>query len=534
MSMVDKATSKRLLAVHGWSGTLLGLFLYIVIVTGSVAVLAHEIGEWSISGSQTEAPFSQPIDARIKELAQTVAPEFREDLAIYPNPAGSLVVFFHTHGTNSAGDPDDLGVRFLLEPGTLRVLARDEGYGMEMPGDPQGALESFLSTLHISLHAPNPVGLYLTGLAGFVMLFAVISGIILHKHLIKDLFVAPRLSSRLLNRRDRHILAGSWSLPFGFLLAFTGTFFSFAGAIGLPIVAMVSFGGDQVKMIETLVGAPPATSEARADMANLDTILASSIARTGTQPDFVNVVHWGKADAKLQITHGPSGSSIESSNHIYSMTTGAYEGIKPDLGTKPSVGSAIFAWMGPLHFGHFAGLLSKIVWGALGLATCYVTLTGLRLWVERRMDQPGWRWLGTAIPMVGYGGPMGMAGSAFGFLATYPAGDTVAGTATGFIAGAALAVAVALAVRNPRRAVQALQVILGVMLVALPALRLGMGGAGWPELMGEGHLIPMMLDLVLLAGGVYALFAIWRQIAARGASAIINDDLAEPELAPAE
>jgi uncharacterized iron-regulated membrane protein len=420
MSIVDRDTSKRLLAVHGWAGVLLGLFLYVVIATGAAAVLAHEVGEWSVSGADSEAPFARPINARVKQLAQTVDPRFREDVVIYPNAEGSLIVFFHTHGTNSAGDPDDLGVRFVIDGTSHTVLRRDEGYAAEMPADPQSALEEFIAVLHISLHAPNPIGLYLTGIAGFLMLFATVSGAILHRHLLKDLFVSPRRSSSLLNRRDRHILAGSWSLPFGFLLAFTGTFFSFAGALGLPLVAMVSFGGDQVKMIETLVGAPPAVTDRAADMADLDRIIATSTSRTGSAPDFITIAHWGKADAKVQVTHGPSGSAIESSNHIYSMTTGAYEGVKPDVGTKPSLGSTVFAWMGPLHFGHFAGLLSKLVWVALGIATCYVALSGLSLWAQRRAHLPGWGWLVRAIPAVGYGVPLGMIGAAAGFLIAYP------------------------------------------------------------------------------------------------------------------
>ncbi|WP_033921808.1 PepSY-associated TM helix domain-containing protein [Sphingomonas sp. 37zxx] len=505
MSMVDKATSKRLLSVHGWSGVILGLFLYVVVITGTVAVLAHEIGSWSVSRTN-DAAFSQPLDSRVKALAAEVDPKFREDLAIYPNAAGSMAVFFHTHGTNAAGEPDDLGVRFLLEPGTLRVLQRDEGYGTEMPGDRQGALEDFISTLHISLHAPNPIGLYLTGIAGFVMLFAVVSGLILHRHLIKDLFVAPRRSSRLLNHRDRHILAGSWTLPFGFLLAFTGTFFSFAGAIGLPIVAMVAFGGDQVKMIETLVGAPPPTSSAAAPMASLDTILADSRARFGTDPDFINVAHWGKSDAVAQVTHGPIGSSIKPTNLIYDLSTGAFVKEKPDIGTRPSLGSAVFAWMGPLHFGHFAGLLSKAIWIALGLATCYVSLTGLRLWVERRSGSSTWRWLRDVISLVAYGVPVALVGSAAGFLLTYPLGDTVSATARGFVSGLVIAMIVGAVQLWCNRAGldMALKLLLGLGLASLPLLRIGLGGVGWAGLLGTGVAIPLVIDLAMLtAGGLF-------------------------------
>jgi uncharacterized iron-regulated membrane protein len=505
MSMVGKDTSKRLLAVHGWSGVFLGLFLYLVVITGTVAVLGHEIGQWSVGGSMREAPLAQPLDTRVKQLALTVDPKYREDVALFAGSARTITLFFHTHGTNSAGDPDDLGVRFLLDPETLDVLRRDEGYGAELPADRAGALDDFLATLHTSLHAPNPVGLYLTGLAGFVMLFAVASGIILHKHLLRDLFVAPRRSSRLLNRRDRHILAGSWSLPFGFLLAFTGTFFSFAGAIGLPIVAQVAFGGDQVAMIETIVGVPEATSNEPAAMGNLDAIIAQSSQRTGSHPDFVSIIHWGTADAKAQLTHLPSGSAIEGSNQIYNLVTGAYEGVKPDVGTTPSLGSKIFAWIGPLHFGHFAGLLSKLIWVSLGLATAYVTLTGLRLWVERRPGIAAGRVLGLAIPMVGYGVPIGLVGSAIGFLCAYRAGDPVYWTGFGFLAGCAAAIVLTVVMARRCDLSQMLMGTLGTGMMALPVIRLLTGGPGWVDLLSAGHAVPVMIDLLLLGGGIFNL-----------------------------
>jgi uncharacterized iron-regulated membrane protein len=39
--------TKRLVAVHGWAGALLGLLLYAVIVTGTAAVFSNEIKAWS-------------------------------------------------------------------------------------------------------------------------------------------------------------------------------------------------------------------------------------------------------------------------------------------------------------------------------------------------------------------------------------------------------------------------------------------------------------------------------------------------------
>ena len=64
--------------------------------------------------------------------------------------------------------------------------------------------------------------------------------------------------------------------------------------------------------------------------------------------------------------------------------------------------------MYPLHFGHFAGVLSKAVWCALGWRMCFVILSGFRLWVKRRADDRQWRAFGRVVQVFGYGLPIAM------------------------------------------------------------------------------------------------------------------------------
>ncbi|MEM7741813.1 MAG: PepSY domain-containing protein, partial [Pseudomonadota bacterium] len=65
MSLANKAQSKRLLAVHGWSAVVLGLFLYVVVLTGSIAVLSNEIGLWSGGGNGQHHVFDHPLHDRL-------------------------------------------------------------------------------------------------------------------------------------------------------------------------------------------------------------------------------------------------------------------------------------------------------------------------------------------------------------------------------------------------------------------------------------------------------------------------------------
>ena len=510
MSRLSKEPTRRLLAVHGWSGTVLGVFLYLIVLTGAVAVFSHELGIWSAGGADIAAPYRPGFDAKMKELAASVDPEYLEEVQVFPNTHGQLVAFFHAHEKNEAGQIEDVGTRFTLDAATYEVIEQHTGFRSDMPSNEAGALEEFIVRLHVNLHAPNPWGLYATGILGFIMLYAAISGILLHKHLIKDIFVAPRLSSMLLNKRDRHILAGSWSLPFGFILAFTGAFFSFAGTVGLPVVAMVAFGGDQEKLIEVVIGNPAPEDETPMALANLDRVIAKSTLEAGTPPTFMNVNHWGRADAMIQLSHPAEEEALIGDNHIFNGATGEYQGIKPIIGKEPSVSGDVLSLIGPLHFGNFGGLLSKAVWFALGIAMCYVTVTGLQMWVKRREQERAWRWMHRALVVTTYGTPFALIGAGLAF---FPAiglqGDVHYWTAVGFLAVAALTIVLGFVA--PTRGQLNNWLVYGVIIgmIVLPVIRMVFTGQDWLTMFNDGKLTVIGMDMAFWIGSAYLLF--WKR-----------------------
>lgn len=76
MIHLKKEETKAMVAVRGWSGILLGLLLYAVVLTGAVAVFAHEIGAWSAGHLATRSSFQQPIDATMRRLTAQTPPHY--------------------------------------------------------------------------------------------------------------------------------------------------------------------------------------------------------------------------------------------------------------------------------------------------------------------------------------------------------------------------------------------------------------------------------------------------------------------------
>lgn len=508
MIRVSKEKTRRLLDIHGWSGVLLGLALYVVVFTGAVVVLIHEIGEWSVSGHSSVNVFDEEIDTTLETLAADVDPQYHEDVSLWQGTSGQLIVFFHKHTKNDEGKFAEKGVRFILDPETMTVVNREEGFQDDLPEIASGFLERFFLDLHIRLHAPNPIGLYLTGLLGLILLISAISGFILHRHLIKDIFLSPRLSSRLLNTRDRHNLAGTWGIIFSILLAFTGAFFSFASTIGLPVIAITAFGGDQQKAIETVIGVPEKEDPTPAKFVGLDTILKQvkqeNIA--GSQPFFVVITHLGRADAQVLTTHDTNEDTMFFKQYQFSGTSGEFLGEKTRLGTEPSLSNTLNALMGVLHFGWFAGLLSKIIWVLLGLSVCYVTLTGLQLWVQRREQSSLWQFLSRFISIIGYGTPLAMSTATIGFLisyANYPE-QVTEWTINGFFIGTLASFAIGLLIKRAQLNVS-FQYVLGLIVLSLPLVRIVSSEQSLLESFTQGHANVVGMDLLLMLTGVLIL-----------------------------
>ncbi len=498
MLALSQTKTKRLVAIHGWSGTVLGLLLYAVVLSGAVAVFAHEIGVWSQGGTGARGELQGPIDNHIRKAARNIDPKYMEEVSIFEDSTGDIGVFFHSHEINpDTGSLSDVGVDLRISRETGEITERFEGF-ISDKSDPMGALESFLVDVHVQLYVPAPWGLILTGILGLAMMTAAISGFIMHRHIFRDLFLPARDNQRLSSSRDRHILAGAWGLPFAVVLAFTGAFFSFAISIGLPVVSMVAFGGDQEKMIETLIGVPGAKSNEPASLASLDYMLLDSENRAGSPASNVIITNYGTESATVLVGHRPTNGALSGIQLMFDGPTRTFLGEKPFIGTESSAGNSLLMLMGPLHFGNFAGLASKLAWFALGGAMSYVIVTGMRLWTRRRSDQPMWRKFDRAVTAVGWGLPIALCGSAVAFFLSVPAGDPEWWTPAAFVIASAVAIALSLGREDPD---EKLRKLLAILFLALPVLRHITGGTSWGEAIVTGQSTVLCIDFLLLIGG---------------------------------
>ena len=354
--------------------------------------------------------------------------------------------------------------------------------------------------MHISLHLPDPWGLYATGTVGFLLLIAAITGFLTHKHLLRDIFVPARYTSALLHKRDRHILAGSWSLPFSFVLALTGAFLSFGPSLTLPMVGKTAFNGDQIAMYQAMSGDTVDIDETPSSVANLDFVVGDYVKKTGVNPTVLDVRRWGRADSRIIIRSQAAPNRLWRDPSVYDGASGKFLFDKPRLGAKPSAANAAYLSMNYLHFGTFGGFLSKVVWFSLGISMAYVTISGMRLWTQRRLPSPLWAQLDVATTVICYGIPISLAGSAYGFFLSLDSGSSRFWTPVAFLVSLASVSVVGILWRNRKRLNEQFLFALGLTLMLLPIARVLVVGGGWD--IGDFDEIVVILDLSLAIGGL--------------------------------
>ena len=491
MSFLSQAKTKRLLSVHGWSGTVLGLLLYVCLFTGAIVVFEHEIDIWAQGAVAHQDGLGAKVDNDFRKTARTVDRRYYDEVLIFRQHDGQMQYRFQS----LQSEPRQV-TRIILDPIKDEVTDRWEGPLPEQPHSPGSALRDFWVDLHVQLYLPNPYGLILVGILGLMMMAAAISGIVIHSHVVRDAFVAARSTKRLVGARDLHVLAGTWALPFAFVLSFTGVFFGFVGSFGVPVMATAAFGGDQQKMVETLLGTPDKTDLTQAPMASLDYLLIDASKRSGGTPGSVRIRNYDSAGSKIIVQTGPAPGNL----------TGAtleFEGISRDflrerqlIGQVPSVGESLLGLMGPLHFGNFAGVASKLIWSGMGLAMAFVTASGMLLWTKRRESNPKWQRFRKVIFFVIWGLPFSMLISALAFFLTLPAGDPEWWTPAGFVLGLFLALGLGSA---------RLRVATAMLCLTLPLLRHLTGGASWSEALIAQTWPILILDILFLGTGLILL-----------------------------
>lgn len=399
MSRIPAGFVRAVLRGHSSLGLAFAALIYLVCLSGSIAVFAHEYQRWeSASAPQVSVVAPDAVQAAFEG-------------AIARGGKGVEHVYITL--------PTDDFPRLLL----YVDAAKDSEFvadatGRIVPGKPFAWTE-FITRLHINLHLPRTWGGFLVGLIGVALLSSLISGILAHPRIFRDAFHLRLGGSRRLQEADLHNRLGVWALPFHIIISLTGAFLGLTTII-VGVLGMAMFNGDVNKVYALFIPVPPIDDPRPAPVLDLEPMFAK-LPQDGGRLEYIFTEHPTEmGGAALFNVKRPDrigrtdGYAFRRDGTIYHASKSADNNLGEDL----------LSGMGQLHFGWFGGGIVKIVYFMLGLGLTYLAASGVNIWLARRRDKgrpaPGWERIWSATI---WGQPASIAGAA---VASLIMGETTA------------------------------------------------------------------------------------------------------------
>lgn len=362
-------SKKTLLALHSWVGLKLSLLMFIVCLTGTFAVISHEL-DWLFNEDLrvSSQPNSEIDWDAIRINAHKQFPH-RPDMGIakplYSNFA-SIV------GMN---DPELGARRVFVNPYTGEVKGELPFYA---------SFQRTLRDLHrhlLSLFG----GLYIVGPLAIILLISTISALFFYKKWWQGFFKLRLNSGSRAFWGSLHKVVGLWSLWFLLLIGITGTWYlaekvigDAGGKIQEERVVVPEQSIKENNFFETQISANQAINIAKKAIPNFE---PTGIAFASTQSNIIKVI--GYTDAILVRPRSNSVSIHPITGDVIKVrTTGN--------------ANALSIWIDmadPLHFGNFSGLFVKLIWFIFGLLTCVMSATGVIIFVKRIQKKKQGSWI---------------------------------------------------------------------------------------------------------------------------------------------
>jgi uncharacterized iron-regulated membrane protein len=524
--------------LHTWFGLFLGLVLMVVFFFGALSVFDREIDRWAIPATRFEPQPMPSFDKLLRPVFEDMQPLEPAREAMRPLVEGPLPERFdsiHSWGAYTTHrDPvlqmfAGYDVPNAKEPDTHIFALRtvDPRTGTALPDDRLKIGSGFFYPLHYSLTFEwKNLGYWIVGFSALMMLMALVTGVVMHRKIFRELFTFRPNKSTQRSILDLHNLTGVVALPFHFFFAFTGLVI-FAG-IYFPVAhTQLKPLHDHHEVMESKeTGLPHEAAGVKAPIASVDAMVAEAQRRwaaRGMAGDvgFLNIEHVGDANSYVSIYRaGTDRVALTGEGIHFKASTG--EVLRED--PPPTVVARINEFLTGLHLQHFRHWLLRWLYVLGGLAGCACIATGFLFFVEKRKRQHAKQGIAGArlVDALAVTTVTGMLVAALGMLIanrllpeTMPAGWPWRGDMEKYCFWAAWALAMAHAfwrtapVAEGRLAPAWREQCLAVAALALlaPVLNWMTTGDHLLRTIGERYWPVAGIDLFMLAGAAIALLA---------------------------
>lgn len=387
--------------LHTWFGLVLGFVLMVAFFFGALSVFDREIDRWANPATRFEPQPMPSFDKMLKPVFEGMQPSADSIQAMRDQVNGPMPARFDTPSTWGAytthRDPV-LGLFAGYEvpnaklPETTIWANRtiDPRSGVSLPDDQLKIGNQFFYPLHYSLTLHwKDLGYWIVGFAALIMLAALVSGVVMHRKIFRELFTFRPRKATQRSALDLHNLTGVLALPFHFFFAFTGLVI-FAG-IYFPIthtqLEPLHELHEKVEAQET--GLPHDRAGVAAPIASVDAMVAEAQRRWAAkgmagEVGFLALRHVNDANGYVSIYRaGTDRIALVGEGIHFKASTGELLREDPPRTTVDSINTFLTG----LHLQHFRHWLLRWLYVFGGLMGCVCIATGFIFFVEKRKKQ---------------------------------------------------------------------------------------------------------------------------------------------------
>lgn len=356
----EPGTVKKALSAHAALGLLAGALLYLVSLTGTLAVFYAEFQRIE----QPDAPEMAAIDPEAVQRGVAAV------LATEAGRAKTTHLYVHM-------PVEDLP-RATVTTDTQAFHLNADG---SIAGPEEIAWSDFLVQLHYLLNIPGLIGITIVGALGVAMLTLSVSGVVAHPRIFRDAFRLRARDGSGVGLTDWHNRLSVWTLPFSVAIALTGAIIGLATLTGFAI-ASADYGGDIEKVYAPVFGGEGEPDAAPAPIPDVAATLRHM------------AEHYPDVLVTYAIVHDPltAGQHVQIvGEHERRLIFGEYYGFDASgwfmhrAGLADgAVGQQAAASIYKLHFGNFGGLPVKLAYLLFGAALTAICATGMFIWLGKR------------------------------------------------------------------------------------------------------------------------------------------------------
>lgn len=366
-----KVSNRFWFQLHGWFSLPVWLIFCFVCLTGTISVISHELTWLTNPAARALNPDNLP-EKNMPELISIVE-------KAYPSAKVSTALSYEDYLVNAV---------IFTDSDKPYAIAYVNQYTGEIQEINQGmTFINFMRSLHGWLLFPwestYSIGYYLVNLMSFVMLGALITGLLIYKKFWRA-FTHPKIRFKQGKKTvlaDMHRLAGVWSIWFLMIMSLTGLWYLIQAVLWHadypieehpPLVAMTEL--------------PATMTDSALEVPKPPILLPDALELTKQKfPDFESSYIMPPEHYRDTYKLYGEGDFIFYDQYAYGVSVNPWNGNvetirEPDEMTTLQTLSHI---ANPLHYGTIGGIWTKIIWFLFGVLLTSMSITGFMMWGGR-------------------------------------------------------------------------------------------------------------------------------------------------------